>query len=136
MSGNSANFWLTTKDTFDVCGSIAGDTSLSAYFDLADTNVLLALPILGRLSDGTTTALDQLSTNVFHGVNLADGNMMVVLSSTKAVEIHNATLNGGILVVAQTPAELLMVFADFLRVTFVSSEHGVYGKVFRVNDCR
>lgn len=89
-----------------------------------------------RPPSGDTTELDQMSTNVFEAPNLQNGDMMVVLSSTEAVEIHNPVVNGSILVVAQMPAELLEQFATQLRMSFTPSEYGVYSKTFRLENGR
>jgi hypothetical protein len=57
---------------------------------------------------------------------------MVVLSSSKSVELHNLVVgNEAMLVIAQMPVELLWRFAAKLGVTFTPSEYGVYKKVFR-----
>ena len=113
-------------------GAAIQTRSLSIFGSISDSEALLALSIWEEPPRRTTTELDQMSANVFEGPNLENGDMMIVLSSTEAVEVRNAkVVNGSILVVAQMPVELLARFATQLGVTFTLSEYGVYCKTFR-----
>jgi RING finger family protein len=135
MKVDSVNFWLCTKDTFDIRGSVAESRSLSFYGSFLDAEVVLALSTIGRHPSGDVTELDQMLTNVFEGLNLENGDVMVILSAREPVTVRNLkVVNESVLVVAQMPAELLEQFANQLRVTFTLSEYGVYSKVFHPNN--
>jgi hypothetical protein len=76
-----------------------------------------------------------MSENKFKDTILESGDIMVILSSGEAVELHNPKVgSGAILVVAQMPLELLQQFATKVGVSFTPSEYGVYKKVFHPSE--
>ena len=137
IAADSANFWWTTKNPFDVRRTAVTTRSLSAYTQTEEQDARAALAICRvRPPAGGTTELDQQTVNVFEGPNLQNGDMMVILSSTEALQVYNPVVNGSILAVAQMPTDMLEQFANLLGVSFTPSEYGVYSKIYHPNSSK
>ena len=99
---------------------------------LLNHHVLLALSMWRSGPFRDPTDLNQMSGNRFKDTELESGDIMVILSSSETIELHNLDVgNGAMLVIAQMPIESLQQFATKLGVTFTPSKYGVYKKVFR-----
>ncbi|OBT94338.1 hypothetical protein VE01_07767 [Pseudogymnoascus verrucosus] len=131
LCADSVTFWLSTEDGFDIQNVVAEEGAFQFIGSLKEQQVLLALSMWKPGLRGDPTDLDQMSGNILQDTKVESGDMMVVLSSREAVELHNLEVkNEAVLVIAQMPIELLQQFATRLGVTFTPSEYGVYKKVF------